>query len=90
VVSFQPKPVDGVLLRTAVASARALFRSRRKTLRNNLPALASQVRLPVSVLHEMFRSVGVDTGLRAEVIAPAAFLALAEGLLSRGGSVSDP
>lgn len=49
----------------------AAFSQRRKTLRNALKALLSE---------QQIAAAGIDPGLRAEVIAPAGFAALAEQL----------
>lgn len=52
--------------------ARVAFASRRKTLRNNLGAAWGR-----GVAEEVLADAGIDPGLRAEALAPEAFVALA-------------
>lgn len=68
----QPFRIDDQSRFAAIVAA--AFSQRRKTLRNSLKAWLSEDRI---------REAGVDPGLRAEVIAPAAFAALAN--LARPG-----
>ena len=58
----------------------AAFSQRRKTLRNALKSLLAQADIVAA---------GVDPGLRAEVIPPAAFAALADRLAAAGASQKD-
>lgn len=69
---WTPDALGDVPRRAVEGVVRAAFASRRKTLRNTLGAAWGKP-LAESVL----ASVDIDPGLRAEVLAPAAFVALA-------------
>ncbi len=77
-ISIEPKRVDHGLLQLASVCARSLFSSRRKTIRNNLPTLASAVAVSAAEIQHALDEVGIENSRRAETVEPEAFLRLAE------------
>ncbi len=75
-----PLTDDPQLLEDAARVADAAFAQRRKTVRNTLKAAFGDAKAVESGLAE----VGIDPGLRAEAIAPEAYLQLAAVLRERG------
>ena len=86
-VSIKPKPVDQELLQLASICARSLFTSRRKTIRNNLPTLASAVGVPIAVIQDALDEVEIENSRRAETVEAEGYLRLAERIRSRRPSV---
>jgi 16S rRNA (adenine1518-N6/adenine1519-N6)-dimethyltransferase len=83
VVRLQPHahpPLRIAHPRRYAAVVAAAFSQRRKTLRNALKSLLTQ---------DEIAAAGVDPGLRAEVIPPAAFAALADRLTAADASPDD-
>jgi 16S rRNA (adenine1518-N6/adenine1519-N6)-dimethyltransferase len=68
---------EPALVHAAARVADAAFAQRRKTLRNSLRA--NLVIAPAALETALVRS-GIDGGVRAETLAPEAFLALAQAL----------
>ncbi len=68
---------EGATLRTLSALARALFSSRRKTIRNNLASGAGDALYTAEAALAALAAEGVDPGLRAEQLAPEVFVRLA-------------
>jgi 16S rRNA (adenine1518-N6/adenine1519-N6)-dimethyltransferase len=60
--------------------ARALFASRRKTLRNNLLASPLCRRYPAEAVLSALAREGIDPGMRAEELEPEIFVRIAQGL----------
>ncbi|MBU8914235.1 MAG: 16S rRNA (adenine(1518)-N(6)/adenine(1519)-N(6))-dimethyltransferase RsmA [Spirochaetales bacterium] len=85
-VSVEPKPVDQGLLQLASICARSLFTSRRKTIRNNLPTLASAVGVPTAEIQEALDEIDIENSRRAETVEAEAYLRLAERIRSRRSS----
>jgi 16S rRNA (adenine1518-N6/adenine1519-N6)-dimethyltransferase len=73
IVEMTPAPgaPEGEELKALSVLARALFSSRRKTIRNNAKD---------SPVLEALRQEGIDLGLRAEQVAPEAYVRLARRL----------
>jgi 16S rRNA (adenine1518-N6/adenine1519-N6)-dimethyltransferase len=78
VVAIELSAVDPARLALATLCSRSLFADRRKTVRNNLKRLAGTLDLPPDYLESVLTRVGVDPGVRAEVLEPEAFLAVAD------------
>ena len=72
-----PLSDDPTLLAAAARVANAAFAQRRKTVRNSLKATLG---VDTAVLDEALASAGIDGSLRAEVLEPRSFLALAAAL----------
>jgi 16S rRNA (adenine1518-N6/adenine1519-N6)-dimethyltransferase len=83
-VSIEPKVTDHGLLRLASLCARSLFVSRRKTIRNNLPTLATALNVPIAEIQQALDLSGIINSRRAETVEPDAYLQLARHLRSRG------
>jgi 16S rRNA (adenine1518-N6/adenine1519-N6)-dimethyltransferase len=79
VLRLERRPLcsDGALVEVASRLADAAFAQRRKTVRNSL---RSTLGCDPSVLDEALLQAGIDGSLRAEMLAPERFLALAETL----------
>jgi 16S rRNA (adenine1518-N6/adenine1519-N6)-dimethyltransferase len=90
--SFYPVPeVDSSIVRMAPreeregtvdrgilsALARMLFTSRRKTIRNNIPAGGLSPRWPRELILDAMGSEGIDPGRRAEELSPEDYIRLA-------------
>jgi 16S rRNA (adenine1518-N6/adenine1519-N6)-dimethyltransferase len=73
-----PVSADPVLLATAVRVADAAFAQRRKTLRNSLKAALG---IDADVLDRVLATADIDGSVRAETLAVADFVSLAEALL---------
>jgi 16S rRNA (adenine1518-N6/adenine1519-N6)-dimethyltransferase len=73
----RPLSDDHALLADAARVADAAFAQRRKTVRNSL---RSTLGVDVAALDEALAAAGIDGSLRAEVLEPGRFLALAEAL----------
>ncbi len=82
-ISIEPKHVDHGLLQLASVCARSLFSSRRKTIRNNLPTLASAVAVSAAEIQRALDEVGIENSRRAETVEPEAYLRLAERIRFR-------
>jgi 16S rRNA (adenine1518-N6/adenine1519-N6)-dimethyltransferase len=65
------------VIEAAARLADAAFAQRRKTIRNSLRATLG---FPSAVLDAALSSAGIDGGVRAEVLAPAAFVDLARAM----------
>ncbi len=76
VVPFDVPKTDGLDPAYVDKVVRAAFAQRRKTLRNSLSST-----FPLDRVDRALAASGLDGSLRAEVLAPAAFVALASGLL---------
>jgi 16S rRNA (adenine1518-N6/adenine1519-N6)-dimethyltransferase len=88
IVEMRPLP-DGPRGDTLAALSlvtRALFSSRRKTIRNNIVSDRMGEGLPPDRVLEAAADAGIDATLRAEQIPPGGFLTLARILRSRAGS----
>jgi 16S rRNA (adenine1518-N6/adenine1519-N6)-dimethyltransferase len=72
-----PLATDPALLASAARLADAAFAQRRKTVRNSL---RSTLGCDSTALDEALERAGIDGSLRAEMLAPQRFLALAETL----------
>ena len=72
-----PLSADAVLLAHAARVADSAFAQRRKTVRNSLKATLG---IDVAALDEALELAGIDGSLRAEVLEPERFLALAAQL----------
>jgi 16S rRNA (adenine1518-N6/adenine1519-N6)-dimethyltransferase len=81
VLRLERRPLcsDGALMQAASRLADSAFAQRRKTVRNSL---RSTLDCDVSSLDEALKRAGIDGSLRAEMLAPERFLALAEALSS--------
>ena len=75
-----PLTDDPQLLQNAATVADVAFAQRRKTLRNNLRAAFGDAGL----VDEGLAEAGIDGGLRAEAVAPEAYLRLARALSEKG------
>jgi len=73
----RPLATDPALLAAASRLADAAFAQRRKTVRNSL---RSTLACDAQVLDAAFEQAGIDGSLRAEMLEPERFLALAEAL----------
>lgn len=73
----RPLSDDHALLADAARVADAAFAQRRKTVRNSL---RSTLGVDVAALDEALAAAAIDGSLRAEVLEPGRFLALAEAL----------
>jgi 16S rRNA (adenine1518-N6/adenine1519-N6)-dimethyltransferase len=74
---------SGSSLRILEVLARALFASRRKTIRNNLTAALLPERVSRDNVLEALLQMHVDPAGRAEVLAPEIFVAVAKALAPR-------
>lgn len=74
-------PIPTAHPREYAAVVAAAFSQRRKTLRNALKPLLAE--------HEIV-SAGVEPGVRAETISPAAYAALAAQLAARSSTAASP
>jgi 16S rRNA A1518/A1519 N6-dimethyltransferase RsmA/KsgA/DIM1 with predicted DNA glycosylase/AP lyase activity len=63
-----------------LACLRMLFQSRRKTMRNNLIAGGIASRDRADRLDEIFQKLGIDPGLRSEMLSPEALMKLTQHL----------
>jgi 16S rRNA (adenine1518-N6/adenine1519-N6)-dimethyltransferase len=79
----RPLVTDPDLLSSASRLADAAFAQRRKTVRNSL---RSTLGCDAGVLEELLGEAGIDGTLRAEMLEPQRFLALAEAFAQREGS----
>jgi 16S rRNA (adenine1518-N6/adenine1519-N6)-dimethyltransferase len=79
----RPLATDPDLLSSASRLADAAFAQRRKTVRNSL---RSTLGCDAGVLEELLGEAGIDGTLRAEMLEPQRFLALAEAFAQREGS----
>ncbi len=79
----RPLVTDPDLLASASRLADAAFAQRRKTVRNSL---RSTLGCDAGVLDELLGEAGIDGTLRAEMLEPQRFLALAEAFSQREGS----
>lgn len=77
----RPHTEDDRALELAAAAAEAAFAQRRKTIRNSL---RSALAAPADIVDAALEGAGIDGALRAEVLEPAAFLALGRTLLEQG------
>lgn len=85
-ISVEPRSVDHAILGVASICARSLFSSRRKTIRNNLSTLASALSVPADKIQQALDEIEIDNSRRAETVEPAAYLRLAERILSSGAA----
>ena len=79
----RPLVTDPDLLASASRLADAAFAQRRKTVRNSL---RSTLGCDAGVLDDLLGEAGIDGTLRAEMLEPQRFLALAEAFSQREGS----
>jgi 16S rRNA (adenine1518-N6/adenine1519-N6)-dimethyltransferase len=80
----RPLATDPVLIASASRLADAAFAQRRKTVRNSL---RSTLGSDSALLDEALVQAGIDGSLRAEMLGPERFLALAEAFGDRPGEV---
>ncbi len=84
VVSLTPAP-DAERGRASVL-AQALFRARRKTTRNNVPAAAAALNVPPETVAAAVTAAGFDLGDRPESIPPAGYARIARLLPDADGA----
>ena len=83
-----PLTTDPVALTAASRLADAAFAQRRKTVRNSLK---STLGLDAAVLDELLAAAEIDGSLRAEMLEPQRFLALADAFAdARSGALTPP
>lgn len=82
IVEMRPKEdaPDARTLFVLSALCRALFSSRRKTIRNNLASGMLEPHVPAEAVKAALAGEGIDLGSRAEQISPETFLRLARAL----------